>query len=63
MDVYPNLSQLGQYRVRARAGYEIVIDPTRGMVLRLGLQERYDSSPGNAKRNDVSYFTSLLFKF
>ena len=63
MDIYPNLSQLGQFRVRARAGYEILIDPTHGLVLRLGIQERYDSSPGDAKRNDFSYFTSLMLKF
>lgn len=63
MDVFPNLSQLGQYRVRARAGYEIVIDPSHGMVLRLGVQERYDSNPGNARRNDLNYFVTMLFKF
>ena len=50
-------------RVRARAGYEITLDPDHGMVLRLGVQDRYDSSPGPAKRNDVNYFVTLLFKF
>lgn len=63
VDVYPNLSQLGQYRVRARAGYEILIDPDHGMVLRLGVQDRYDTLPGPAKRNDLNYFITLLFKF
>jgi putative salt-induced outer membrane protein YdiY len=63
VDVFPNLSQLGQYRVRARAGYEIVIDPSHGMVLRLGVQDRYDSSPGPAKKNDLNYFVTLLFRF
>ncbi|MFO0799514.1 MAG: DUF481 domain-containing protein [Gemmataceae bacterium] len=63
LDVFPNLSQLGQYRVRARAGYEIVLSPEHGMVLRLGVQDRYDTSPGTAKRNDVNYFTTLLFRF
>ena len=63
VDFYPNLSNIGQYRVRARAGYEIVIDPKYGMVLRLGVQDRYDTSPGPAKRNDLNYFTTLMFKF
>lgn len=63
LDVYPNLSQIGQFRVRARAGYEIVIDPEHGMVLRLGVQDRYDSSPASAKRNDLNYFATLLFRF
>jgi hypothetical protein len=63
VDVYPNLSQLGQFRVRSRAGYEIVIDPKLGMVLRLGVQDRYDTLPGQSRRNDLNYFTTLLFKF
>ncbi|MDB5307374.1 MAG: mucin-like protein [Gemmataceae bacterium] len=63
LDVFPNLSQLGQYRVRARGGYEIVIDPSHGMVLRLGVQDRYDTNPGPARRNDLNYFVTLMFKF
>jgi hypothetical protein len=63
IDVYPNLSQIGQYRVRSRVGYEIVLDPDHGMVLRLGVQDWYDTNPGPAKRNDVNYFATLLFKF
>lgn len=63
VDLYPNLSQLGNYRLRVRGAYEIVLDPSHGMVLRLGVQDRYDSLPGTAKRNDVNYFTTLLFKF
>lgn len=63
LDVFPNLSQLGQFRVRARAGYEILLNPERGMVLRLGVQDRYDSSPGPARRNDLNYFATLLFRF
>lgn len=63
LDVYPSLSQIGQYRVRARAAYEIVLDPSHGMVLRLGVQERYDSHPGTGRRNALNYFATLLFKF
>jgi hypothetical protein len=63
LDVYGNLSQLGQYRVRARAGYEILLDPKYGMVLRLGVQDRYDTLSGQSRRNDLNYFATLLFKF
>lgn len=63
VDVYGNLSQLGQYRVRARAGYEILLDPKYGMVLRLGVQDRYDTLSGQSRRNDVNYFATILFKF
>jgi hypothetical protein len=33
------------------------------MVLRLGVQDRYDTLSGQSKRNDVNYFATLLFKF
>lgn len=64
-DIYPRLGdQIGQYRVRARAAFEFVVDPESGTVLRLGLQDRYDSSPGNSTvRNDLTYFTTLGIKF
>lgn len=63
VDVYPNLSQIGQYRLRARVGYEVLVDPDHGMVLRFGVQDWYDTNPGPAARNDVNYFVTLLFKF
>jgi hypothetical protein len=63
LDFYPSLGDPGQYRVRARAAYEIILDEHKNLILRLGLQDRYDSNPGPARRNDLDYFTSLLVKF
>lgn len=62
-DYYPRLNNWEQFRVRARVAYEWVIDPETGTVLRIGIQDRYDSDPGNAKRNDLTYFTTLGLKF
>jgi hypothetical protein len=64
LDFYPRFDKWSQYRIRARAAYEIVVDPKSGTTLRLGAQSRYDSDPGPGfKRNDLTYFASLLFKF
>jgi hypothetical protein len=63
VDAYPSLSQIKHVRVRARAAYEILIDPEHCMVLRLGVQERYDSEPGNGQANALNYFATLMFKF
>jgi hypothetical protein len=63
LDYYPRLDQFGQYRIRARAAYEIVVDPATGTALRFGAQSRYDSDPGPAKRHDLNYFASLVFNF
>ncbi len=63
LDFYPRIDDFSKYRLRARLGYEHVLDPANGLVLRLGLQDRFDSDPGNAKRNDVTYFMTLGVKF
>ena len=63
LDYYPRLDKIGQYRVRARAAYEIMVDPATGTALRFGAQSRYDSDPGPAKRHDLNYFASLVFNF
>jgi hypothetical protein len=64
VDYYPRLDDWSQFRVRARLAYEIVIEPKTGAVLRIGVQDRYDSHPGReAVRNDINYFTTLGFRF
>jgi hypothetical protein len=63
LDYYPRVSDPRQFRVRARAAFEYVLDPKTGTVVRVGVQDRYDSDPGDAKRNDMAYFTTLGFKF
>lgn len=64
LDYYPRIDQPSQFRVRARAAYEIIVDPTTGTALRFGIQNRYDSNPGpTTKRNDLFYFASLVIYF
>lgn len=63
VDYYPRLDQWGQFRLRARVAYEWVIDPNTGTVIRLGVQERYDSNPGDALRNDLTYFATFGINF
>lgn len=63
LDYYPSLDHFSHYRIRAQAAYEVIVDPTMGMALRIGAQTRYDSNPGPAKRNDLNYFATLAFKF
>lgn len=63
LDFYPRIDDFAKFRLRFRAGYEYILDPATGMVLRIGIQDRYDSDPGNAKRNDLTYFATLGVKF
>jgi len=62
-DYYPRIDDFTQFRLRARAGYEYIFDPERGIILRAGVQDRYDSKPGLSERNDLTYFVSLGLKF
>jgi hypothetical protein len=64
VDYYPRVDNFTQFRVRARAAYEYVLDPATNMIVRFGVQDRYDSSPGrNSKRNDLTYFATFGVKF
>lgn len=64
LDYFPDFGNFRQFRVRARAAYEILLDPRYGLVLRLGVQDRYDSRSGpGIARNDIDYFSTLMLKF
>ena len=63
LDYYSDVSDLGHYRLRARAAFEFLVDPKLNLSLRLGVLDRYDARPGDSKRNDVTYFATLLYKF
>jgi putative salt-induced outer membrane protein YdiY len=62
-DYYPRMEDFRQYRLRARIAYEFVLDPELALIYRIGVQDRYDSDPGNAERNDVTFFTTIGLKF
>lgn len=63
-DFYPALDDFGPYRFTAKGAYEILVDPSNGLTLRLGVEDRYDSTPGEGfKRNDITYFALLAWNF
>ncbi len=62
MNFYPEID-FGGFRFEGRLNYEILIDPTWNLTLRLGIWDRYDSTPEGRKPNDIEYFSTLLWKF
>lgn len=63
-DLYPSLDNYPDYRAVAKAGYEIMLDETSKMLLKLGLEDRYDCTPGlGFRRNDLTYFVTLGWAF
>lgn len=63
VDYYPRVDNFSQFRVRARGAYQILLDKESGTTLRLGVQDRFDSDPGPARRNDLTYYATLGFTF
>lgn len=64
LDYYPSLDEFPAYRIVAQGGYEILLSKENNLTLKLGVQDRYDSTPGvGFKRNDVEYFITLSFNF
>lgn len=63
-EFYPDLSDLNEFRMINRAGWEITVDPETNMFLRLGAEHRHDSDPGTGfKHNDLDYYLTLGWDF
>lgn len=61
---YPDFSDVPEFRIEAKAGWEIKLDETNGLFLTLGVEDRYDSDPGgDSKNNDFAYFALLGWNF
>jgi len=62
--LYPDLSDIGEFRFVGNAAWEVLIDPEVNLSLKLGVEDRYDSMPGGGfKKNDIDYFAMLVFAF
>lgn len=62
--LYPDLDETGEFRFVGNAAWEILVDPEVNMSLRLGIEDRYDSTPGEGtKKNDFFYFAMLVWSF
>jgi hypothetical protein len=62
-DAFPDVRDPSDYRIIARAAYELLVDPEWNLTLKLGALDRYDSTPEGRRRNDLEYFMVLLWKY
>ncbi|HED52770.1 MAG TPA: DUF481 domain-containing protein [Phycisphaerales bacterium] len=64
LDIFPDLGDASHVRTRARAVWELAVDPETNMALRIGAEDRYDNDPsGNARKNDVDFFAMLTWAY
>lgn len=62
-DYFPNLGDWTDYRWQLRASLETVLVEEWDLSLKLGIFDRYDSTPEGRRPNDLEYFAVLLWKF
>jgi len=64
VDYFPDVTDAHDYRLNAKASWEVVVDPDWGLSLKLSANNRFDSTPdpGNSK-NDIDYSALMLWSF
>ena len=62
--LFPDLGHLGRYRDISEASYTVNIDRGRGVSVKIGAQNEYDSyTEGSSYHNDLTYYGALVFSF
>jgi putative salt-induced outer membrane protein YdiY len=62
IDYFPAWDDFTDYRVQTNASWEMLIDEATNMSLKLGIIDRYDSTPNGLVPNDLNYSLMLLWK-
>lgn len=63
VDYFPAWEDFGDYRLVSDVAWEILLDGSENLSLKLAATDRYDSTPQGARPNDVYYSLLLLYKF
>lgn len=64
LDVYPSLSDGGEFRSVARVAWEVLVDPEVKMSLKVGAEQRYDSDvAAGIRKSDLDYYALLVWSF
>ncbi len=62
-EAFPDLGDIRNWRVQSRATWEVLVDPEVALTLRVGVENQYDTEPGNAERSDTDYFILLTWNY
>ncbi|MDZ7618487.1 MAG: DUF481 domain-containing protein [Patescibacteria group bacterium] len=63
VDYMPDMTDFGHYRVNSQASWEMLIDETMNLSLKLGVISRYDSNPEGAEPSDLDYSAVVMWRF
>lgn len=62
-EVFPSLSDFGEFRSISSAAWEMDIDSADGLSFRVGVEHRYESQVEDAEKSDFDYFARLVYSF
>ncbi len=61
VDFYPAWDNFEDYRMIVDLGWELVLDQASNLSLKIGVLDRYDSTPNGVQPNDINYSLLLLW--
>ena len=59
----PDVTDFADFRLTTKLGWEVLLDEDWNLSLKLGILDRYDSTPNGSKPNDLDYSITLLWSF
>jgi hypothetical protein len=62
LDYFPEWDQVGEYRLVADTGWEVVLVQPSNLSLKISATDRFDSSPNDSEPHLVNYSVLLLWK-
>lgn len=62
-EAFPSLEDLGRYRTRTRAYYEVRLSEKTNLNFRLGVEHRYDSDSGQQNPENLDYAATFVIRF
>ncbi|MGC4007257.1 MAG: DUF481 domain-containing protein [Pirellulales bacterium] len=63
IDYFPRVDDFTAYRVNTQINWEIVLDEVNNLSMKIGVIDRYDSTPEGKKPNNIDYKTVLVWSF
>lgn len=59
----PDVTDFADYRINAKADWEVLLDEEMNLSMKAGVIDRYDSTPEGLEPNDLDYTLTLLWGF
>ncbi len=63
IDYFPRWNDFSDYRLVSDVSWEMLLDGTENLSLKLAATDRYDSTPQGSLANDLFYSLLLIYKF